>query len=209
MNRRTRRTNFLRTFAAQPWTLFEDDPAAGGGGGTGAPALNEHGYPDATPVADMKPEHAAAYWRHHARKWESTAKAGPDAAELQRLKDRDAALKVIEDEKLTADEKARLDVAAAATARAEAEKSAQEAARRALVLEVALTKSLTVEQAARLQGSTKEELEADADSLKAMFAPGVQNPRGPQLQHGGTAPAPASGVSAGADRYKARHGGAN
>jgi hypothetical protein len=207
MNRRTR-ANFISTFAAQPWTLFEDDPAAGGGGGTGtqSPKLNEHGYPDATPVADMAPEQAAAYWKHQSRKHEARANAvAPD--ELKRLQDRDAALKAIEVEKLTADEKARLDIAAAATARAEAERLAQEATRRALVLEVAMDKGLTSAQAARLQGSTKEEMEADADELLALFVPAGTQPVGPRHVAGPPVNG-ASGktVSAGEARYHAKFG---
>jgi hypothetical protein len=207
MIRRTRARSCLHTFAAEPWTLFEDNPTAGGGGG--APTLNEHGYPDATPVADMAPEQQTAYWRHHARKWESTAKAGPDADELTRLRERDAKLKELENANLSSDEKARLDVAAAATARAEAEKAAQDATRRALVLEVALSKSLTAEQADRLRGITKEELESDADSLKALFTTATTQTSGPQHPHGTGVPKPAAGVQSGAERYKARHGGTN
>ncbi len=52
-----------------------------------------------------------------------------------------------------------------ATARADA------ADHRVLVLEVASAKGLTPAQAKRLQGKTKEELEADADDLLANFAP--------------------------------------
>lgn len=59
-----------------------------------------------------------------------------------------------------------------ATAKAaEAERRAQEAEQRALRLEVAAEKGLTAKQAARLQGTTREDLEADADELLADFAP--------------------------------------
>jgi hypothetical protein len=76
-----------------------------------------------------------------------------------------------------------------------------------LLLEIAFDKGLTPAQAARLQGSTKEELEADADAYLA------------EVKHaGGTTPPPRSGgnrgsdvgatssVSAGAERYAQKHG---
>jgi hypothetical protein len=50
-----------------------------------------------------------------------------------------------------------------------AEKRAEEAEARALRLEVAAEKGLTLTQAKRLVGSTKDELEADADELLESF----------------------------------------
>jgi hypothetical protein len=58
----------------------------------------------------------------------------------------------------------------ATTAAAEAAKRAEEAELKALRLEVAGDKGLTPSQARRLVGSTKEELEADADQLLEDFA---------------------------------------
>lgn len=52
-----------------------------------------------------------------------------------------------------------------------AERRADEAEARALRLEVATAKGLTAGQAKRLAGTTREELEADADELLADFAP--------------------------------------
>lgn len=206
MPRRTR--NPLLTFAAQPWNLFEDDPGAGGGGGGGAPAVNEHGYPDATPVADMTPEHQAAYWRYHSKKWEGVAKSAPDADELTRLRERDAELKRIEDEKLTDEERTRTSLAAAETAAAEARVEADNAARRALLLEIALEKGLTVAQAERLRGSSKEELEADADALKELFGGSTSKSDGIRRPPSGSGSDVGVGktVSAGEARYKARFG---
>lgn len=54
---------------------------------------------------------------------------------------------------------------------AAAEHRAAEAEARALRLEVAAAKGLTPSQVKRLVGSTREELEADADELLADFAP--------------------------------------
>ncbi|MFG3014296.1 hypothetical protein ACGFZB_28535 [Streptomyces cinerochromogenes] len=213
MHRRTlARRNSLLTFAAQPWNLFEDDPTAGGGGGGGSstPQVNEHGYPDATPVADMTPEHQVAYWKHHARKHEAAAKSAPDAAELERLRAAEAELATRKAAELTETERlqAERDAAAAEAATAKAERDA--AARKALILEIAAEKGLTPAQAARLQGATKEELEADADALLTLF--------GASTGSGGTTPPPRSGgsrgsdvgatksVSAGAERYAQKHG---
>lgn len=53
----------------------------------------------------------------------------------------------------------------------EAEQRAATAEARAMRLEVAHDKGLTSAQANRLVGSTKEELEADADELLAQFSP--------------------------------------
>lgn len=66
------------------------------------------------------------------------------------------------------------------TARAEAaERSAAEAGASLLRLQVATEKGLSVSQAKRLVGSSREELEADADELLAAFpAPGPAKPAG-------------------------------
>ncbi|MFF3142152.1 hypothetical protein ACFVRU_10580 [Streptomyces sp. NPDC057927] len=206
MPRRTLARNALLTFAAQPWNLFEDDPGAGGGGGGGAPTVNEHGYPDGKPVADMEPAHQVAYWKHHARKHEARANAAPDAAELERLRKADEDLKARQASELTETQRLQKerDDAAAEAATAKAERDA--ATRKALVLEIASNKGLTAAQAARLQGSTKEELEADADALKALF--GADNSGG-STRSGGNRGGDVGGgtktVSAGADLYKQRH----
>ncbi|MEU0858421.1 hypothetical protein ABZ352_23725 [Streptomyces griseofuscus] len=171
------------------------------------PAVNEHGYPDATPVAEMTSEHQAAYWRYHSKKWEQTAKSAPDSDELTRLRERDAELKKIEESRLTDEERTRTSLAAAETAAAEARVEADKVARRALVLEIALEKGLTVAQAERLRGSTKEELETDADELKTLFgaAQTQDTTRRPPTGSGSDVKVGKS-VAAGEARYKQRHG---
>lgn len=209
MPRRTlaRRTNLL-TLAHEPWTLYEDDPGAGGGGGGGGTSVNEHGYPDATPVADMTSEHQVAYWKHHARKHEAAAKSAPDAAELERLRAAEAELNTRRAAELSETERLQKerDEAAAEAATAKAERDA--AARKALLLEVAADKGLTPAQAARLQGSTKEELEADADALKAEFGStggqGTPVPRSGGNRGGDVGNS--GGVSTGAERFLQKHG---
>lgn len=203
------RRNALLTLAHEPWTLFEDDPGAGGGGGGGgAPAVNEHGYPDGKPVAEMEPAQQVAYWKHHARKHEQRANAAPDAAELERLRAAEAELNARKAAELSETERlqAERDAAAAAAATAKAERD--EAARKALVLEIAADKGLTPAQATRLQGSTKEELEADADVLKTQFGTANEGQGGAPRVGGnrGSDVGATKSVSAGAERYAQKHG---
>lgn len=82
----------------------------------------------------------------------------------------------IEDSQKSAEQKA-------AEALAAAQASANEAAAKALRYEVAAEKGLDLALAARLTGSTKEELEADADALMALI------PKAPEA----TPPAPPTG----------------
>lgn len=74
-------------------------------------------------------------------------------------------------------------------------------------LEVATAKGLTAAQAARLQGDTTEELEADADALLALFPQTTPDaPKGPRgdpaqgARPGGTS----GGIQSGAAKYEAR-----
>lgn len=61
---------------------MEDDPDPAGPPADdppgGDPQVNEHGFPDKTPVADMTTEQQTAYWKHQARKHESTSKSRAD-----------------------------------------------------------------------------------------------------------------------------------
>lgn len=78
--------------------------------------------------------------------------------------------KEIEDGKKTAEQKTADDLKAAQDA------AAQNAAK-ALRYEVAASKGLNLQLAARLTGSTKEELEADADALKALIPDAKGTPK--------------------------------
>ena len=78
-----------------------------------------------------------------------------------------------------------------ASARAEkAEKELEAVRLESVRSSVALAKSLTPTQAKRLVGTTREELEADADELLADLKPAEQRPNTPKK-------APASGASSG------------
>jgi hypothetical protein len=215
MPRRTlaRRTNLL-TLAHEPWTLYEDDPndQGGGGGGGGGTTVNEHGFPDNTPWREMSAEHQAAYWQHHSKKWETTAKAAPDADEVKRLRERDEALKTIENQNLTDAQRADQERQTLAQERDTAQGSVTSLTDENTRLRVALEKGLTIAQANRLSGSTKEELEADADAYLSEIGQ-----TGAGTTETGATPPPRSGgrgsdvgatksVSAGADRYAQRRG---
>lgn len=84
------------------------------------------------------------------------------AAAEKRAKEFEARIKEFEDKDKTEAQKA-------AAAKAEADKRAETAEAKALRLEVAFEKGLTPKQAKRLTGSTREELEADADELLEDF----------------------------------------
>jgi hypothetical protein len=103
--------------------------------------------------ADKDPAAEVEKWKSLARKHEQQAKANADAAKrLAELEDQGKS----EAEKLT-------------TRLTEAEKRVASAEARALRLEVAASKGLSAAQAKRLVGTTKEELEADADEILEAF----------------------------------------
>lgn len=91
-------------------------------------------------------------------------------AELDRFKKAESESKS-EAEKLAERVKAAEDAAAAIAQKLEA------AEQKALRMEVAAAKGLSEAQASRLVGSTREELEADADALIEAFKPAGDGPR--------------------------------
>lgn len=114
------------------------------------------------PEPDPKPQGDGTDWKAEARKWEQRAKDNKSAAdELEQLKEAD-----------------KTEAQKAADRATEAEKRATEAEAKALRLEVAQDKGLTPAQAKRLAGTSKEELEADADELLATFAPASNDDEG-------------------------------
>jgi hypothetical protein len=101
----------------------------------------------------QKPTETVEFWKKKAREQETRAKANAAAAaKLTEFEERDKT----EAEKLAA----RL---------ADAEKRALDSETQAMRLEIAGEKGLTPAQARRLMGSTREELEADADDLLDTF----------------------------------------
>lgn len=100
--------------------------------------------------------------------------AGKKALDAERKARRDAEARVKELEPLAqkvkeAEEKDKSEIQKLTDAKTVAETKAAEAELRALRYEVAHEKGLTPTQAKRLMGSTKEELEADADELLDAF----------------------------------------
>lgn len=111
-------------------------------------------------------------WKAEARKWEQRAKEHKKALD-------DAAPKVAQFDALTEASKSELErVQQQAT---EFQTQATEAERRALIAEVALEKGLPAALARRLQGSTRDELEADATELLAQFPQQSSEPRSPRV----------------------------
>lgn len=92
-----------------------DDPPADDPPADGPPKVNEHGYPDRTPVAEMAVEQQAAYWKHHARKHENAAKSREDYDAIKAERDRLKQAGMSPDEKVLEEAKQ----AAANAARAE------------------------------------------------------------------------------------------
>lgn len=119
-----------------------DEGAAGGGKAS-----------DDTGGTATDPPKSEEDWKRHARTWEQRAKENADAAKK---------LKELEDA-----QKSDLDKANERASTAEGK--ASQAELRALRAEVALDKGLSATLAKRLQGSTREEIEKDADELLAEF----------------------------------------
>ena len=109
-------------------------------------------------IKDLETKLAAAEadrdkWKDLSRKHEKRSEENATAADE---------LKALKESKQTDEEKL-------ATKLADLEKRANEADHRALRAEIAQAKGLTAAQAKRLQGTNKEELEADADDLLESF----------------------------------------
>lgn len=116
---------------------------------------------DAAQPTPAEPEGAPADnddaidWKAESRKWEARAKENKDAAEkLQQLEDA---------------KKSELEKSTERASRLEADLGAMEA--RLMRAEIALEKGLTLKQAARLVGATREELAADADEMLTELRP--------------------------------------
>lgn len=172
------------------------------------PAVNEHGYPDNTPTAEMTPEHQAAYWKFQSRKHEQRASQAPDAAELERLRAADAALIAHQASQLTETQRLQAERDAATALAATNAATAATATAELLRIQVAGEKELTPAHAAFLTGTTREELEASADALKALTAPATTAPATPPRAGGarGSDVGGTSSVSSGEERYRAKYG---
>lgn len=139
-----------------------DQGGAGGAAGTGDGAGGAAGAGgEAT-----RPTETVDFWKAKAREQETRAKANAEKA--KKFDDLEAERKT-EAEKLT-------------DRATEAERVAADAVLRATRFEVAAEKGLPIELAPRLQGSTKDELLADADVLLTQVGP--VKPKAPSLDGG-------------------------
>ena len=152
---------------------------------TEAPKAQTDPTPDTKPEPKAEPDTGqaaeVAKWKAMARKHEENAKANAKAAER---------LAEIENAQKTEQERATEAVQKAA-AQAEQEKARADAAdAKVLRYEVAFEKGLTPAQAKRLVGTSREELEADADDILANFSVKTDGrPKGDADQGVRTAPA--------------------
>ncbi|WP_432794488.1 hypothetical protein [Rhodococcus ruber] len=111
-----------------------------------------------------------------------------------------ARVKSFEDANKTAEERA-------AEQLAEAQRTAAENATKALRYEIAAEAGLPLSAAGRLQGSTREEMLADAVSLKSLIGavqPGPTTPK-PDPRQGGGQHEPIASLESGRAAYEARH----
>lgn len=123
------------------------------------------------------------------------------AAEKKRADAAEAKVKAFEDSQKTAEQ-------LAAETLETTTKSSTENAALVLKFRVAAEKGLSLSAAERLRGSTKEELEADADELKKLLGAGTGSGRPrPDLSQGGGGGGGSEGgsVSAGRDLHSERH----
>lgn len=169
------------------WTMTADDDAAKAQSDTDAAAAKAAADGKAAkPDVDEKLGEPGLKALQAERDARQAAEARAAAAEKQ-----------IADSKLTAEQKASADLN-------EARDVAAMATLKALKYEVAADKGIDINLASRLTGTTKAELEADAESLKALIPagakPGTPKPDGSQGAGGGSAKT--AGVSAGRDMFR-------
>jgi hypothetical protein len=152
------------------FTVFDHDPAGGGGGAD--PGANPK--PDPAPPADPPKDVPADEPFDVDRAKAKISKANSEAANLRkRVKELEPLAQKAKDlEDAQKSEGQKLN-----DAKSKAEKDAASAAAEAARLRVALKKGLTEVQAKRLVGETEEELKADADELLASFKPPEGDPK--------------------------------
>jgi hypothetical protein len=109
-------------------------------------------------------------WKAEARKWEARAKE--NSAKVAELSPAAARLAEIEESSKTAEQKAAERAAALEESGRTHQATLTGLESKLLRYEVAAAKGLDLKAALRLQGSTKEELEADADDFAKSFIPG-------------------------------------
>lgn len=182
----------MRTgLTARPRLRFLDQPA---GAPTGTPSVETPPAPvpadPPKPTDPPKPGDQLGEPGLKALQAERDARADAEKALADLTKE-------IEDGKKSAEQKA-------AEALAAAQRDAADAALKALRYEAAATKGIDLKLASRLTGTTKAELEADADVLKSLIGTGA-TPRPDPSQGGGDGNVTGASVAAGRDLYAERH----
>ena len=132
-----------------------------------APASTEA---PATEATSTEPPAQETDWKAEARKWEQRAKE--NLSKVNELSPAAARLAEIEESNKTAEQKAAERVAALEESDRSKDTAIAERDARLLRYEIAAAKGLDLKAALRLQGSTREELEADADEFSRSFIPG-------------------------------------
>lgn len=192
-----------------PTISFDVNDGGAGGGGDKPAEKKDESKPDgseSTPAQGGK----ETDWKAEARKWETRAKENKDAADtakaLQDRLEKLAPLEKLADALGTGDgTKGPTEVQQLAERVTKHEEELQKERAARYRAEVAHEKGLNPAQAARLVGSTKEELAADADALLEAF-PAPEKPKNPLVisQSGGGAGEPRTGsLQAGRDLFKA------
>ncbi|WP_102508109.1 hypothetical protein [Sanguibacter massiliensis] len=180
----------------------------GGEGDGGEPKVNEHGFPDATPVKDMTEGQQAAYWKHQARKHEDRVKTMSDYETLKAERD---ALKA---KHLTDDEKA-LDAATTSAAEKARAEVRSEYAARLVTAEFRAANSGRIpadKLAAVLDGIEPTKFltadgEVDTDKVQT-FVDGIapaKSEKWPDMGQGRRSQGDSKSVAAGRDLYSSRH----
>lgn len=186
----------------------DDEGAGDASAGGDEHAVNEHGFPDKTPVKDMEPEQQAAYWQHKARKHEDRVKSFADYDTIKAERD---ALKA---KHQTADEKALEDATTAAADSARADERGKyvgrlvnaefRAANRGRLEDEKLTAVLDGIEPTKFLTS---EGEVDTDKVQ-QFVDGIAPADGkkwPDTGQGRRQSQKSTGVGVGRDLYEARH----
>lgn len=188
----------MRMLARRPWLRFftdAGDGSGGAGGGTGN-GDGDQGTGTGTGQSDSGGDEKLGEAGLRALQAERAARAAAEKTAADAL----AKVQEMENAKLSDLERAQNEAAAAKAA-------AEQATATALRYEVAAEKGLPLALAARLQGSTKEELAADAESLKALVGTGERRLPGPDHTQGsgGGDSKKTGSVSAGADLWNEMH----
>jgi hypothetical protein len=144
--------------------------AEAGSGDQGAGADPQGGPAGTGTPVEGAPAQETTDWKSEARKWEQRAKE--NSAKVAELSPLAARLAEIEESNKTAEQKTAERVAALEESDRSKDTAIADRDAKLLRYEIAAAKGLDLKAALRLQGSTKEEIEADADEFAKAFVSG-------------------------------------